>query len=713
MKYNPDGTIVFLGRKDTQVKLRGYRIELGEVEHRLQRHLGEAKVAAEVVSTADKETYLVAFVSLVDTKHSTDFGGDDIILSTDCRLQEAETILLDLAKSLPAYMVPTVLLPVHHMPTTASGKTDRKLLREAAAVLSREQLMAYHKPLTTRSPTTTEELLMRNLWAELLRISPETIGADANFFRLGGDSILAMKLMDTARSKHRSLTVANIFKFPTLSELVEYWTPIDQSNEVHRKQWTPFSLLEVEDLSGFLRDTIADPFQIPVDSIVDVLPATGHQSFELENNCPYFTFHLSKEVDLDRVLQSWKQVIAKHDILRTVFVPYHDGHLQVVLKEVSLEITTHGTEDVLANRYIVEEAAAGALPLGKSSLKIIVVRSRKQIDLVVRMSHAQYDGWSIGELWKDWGAVFNGKSIPDRTPFPSFIYATARIREAGGFQYWRNLLRGSQLTYFKEVVAQKTPIPAVRKVRTFRTISGVTKPDDFTMATVVKAAWVMLLAKRLSTTDVIIVQLTSGRRRGQDLVDDAVGPCLQLIPIRTDLQPHWTGRDLCQFVQSQDVDSMTFENIELWDIIQECTDWPQGKAFSTVHHQSDVWHVPLTLGDLEYLSTNFLNPYIPTEVELSTLLRGDELDVEICSASNVLDEARSADLNDEFCASLRRLVDHPSANINPPALIPNLLVSGPYYVEEKPQLYRTVREIFPTCAPGETRPPTVPQITGY
>ncbi|KAL2801503.1 hypothetical protein BJX63DRAFT_438800, partial [Aspergillus granulosus] len=86
---------------------------------------------------------------------------------------------------LPAYMVPTLFLPLATVPLTATGKIDRRRLRECGASLSPAAIKAYSSPeIAKRMPTTAAECLLQRLWARVLNISPDTIGADDSFFRL-------------------------------------------------------------------------------------------------------------------------------------------------------------------------------------------------------------------------------------------------------------------------------------------------------------------------------------------------------------------------------------------------------------------------------------------------------------------------------------------------------------------------------------------------
>lgn len=164
MKYNPDGSVVFVGRKKTQVKLRGYQIKLGKIEHHLAQHFKGMGVAADVIfNESFDQAHLIAFVSIVDAEpeNIADTGSEGIILPAKYQLPNVGPVLSELAETLPAYMVPSAILPVCQILKIASSKTDRKRLWQAAEGLSIKQLMAYHEPMRMLSPSTLEESLMQ------------------------------------------------------------------------------------------------------------------------------------------------------------------------------------------------------------------------------------------------------------------------------------------------------------------------------------------------------------------------------------------------------------------------------------------------------------------------------------------------------------------------------------------------------------------------
>ena len=656
-KYNPDGSFVYVGRKDTQVKLRGCRVELGEVEYHLSKQFDGAAVVAETVHIeAQDDASLVAFVS---TDPQLDVNSQCLILPPKHRLIRAQVVLQELVNMLPAYMIPSALLPVRCIPKTASDKTDRKLLRQAAVEMTIQDLTAYscQDPVETESTKTFDEHLMRNLWAEVLKISLQTIGSNSNFFHLGGDSVVAMRLVSAARYKNRLLTVQDVFKLPVLSDLTQEWTSFTEDGE-HEQAWLPFSLLDVSDTSGFLTECVSKPFQINIDDIVDVLPATLHQTWEFQVNSPCMVFEFDNGVNIDRLLKSWDQVVETHEILRTVLIPHDGRYLQVILKTLAYGIEIHSTEEMCQDLIEGNFKANPPAP-GTSPLNIMVVKTRDHTVFSLRISHALYDGWCIGEFWRDWGTAFAGSMITERRQFREYLYATANAGQNGSYDYWRNLLAGSVPTCFRETRSDGSTCTEKRRVYTKRVIVLDSIPETCTVATFIKASWILTLAKILSTLDIVMMQLTSGRRSGHGSHEDAVGPCLGYFPVRVAIQPQWTALDILQFIHHQDVESMPFENVQLPDLISNCTDWPLDMSQylgSIVLHDSDEWVTSLKIQNREYPVTSHFAGYTPESVDLYTSLAGTKLEVEFKTASNFLGEGELEVVADDLCAAVSHLL---------------------------------------------------------
>ncbi|CAH1205377.1 Tyrocidine synthase 3 [Paenibacillus plantiphilus] len=195
-RWMENGEIQYLGRIDDQVKVRGYRIELGEIERILLAFepVSEAVVTVREDGSGDKQLcgYVVA---------------DRACTSGELRRHCGEL--------LPDYMIPAAFVQLEVMPLTASGKADRRAL--PSPDMAMETGTAYEAPASE-----TEERLAA-LWRELLQ--RETIGVNDNFFELGGNSLLLIRMHRVLEQELSvSLSVTDLFAYPTIAKLAEYLT---------------------------------------------------------------------------------------------------------------------------------------------------------------------------------------------------------------------------------------------------------------------------------------------------------------------------------------------------------------------------------------------------------------------------------------------------------------------------------------------------------
>ncbi|KAF7574079.1 EntF, Non-ribosomal peptide synthetase module protein [Pyrenophora tritici-repentis] len=215
--YDADGNLVYVGRKDVQVKVRGQRVELGEIEHHVRECMPEVeRMAAEVIMPGnDKDKATVAV--FVQQKEEEASAGD----GSSARVFFPSQVDSQLSQRLPSYMVPGVYFAVAQLPMTTSGKTDRKRLREIGSAFSAQQLaeLLTRSQGLKRQPSTEQERALQKLWARVLDIDADSIGLDDSFFRLGGDSIAAMRLVAEARQEAIHCTFVDIFHNPSLRAL--------------------------------------------------------------------------------------------------------------------------------------------------------------------------------------------------------------------------------------------------------------------------------------------------------------------------------------------------------------------------------------------------------------------------------------------------------------------------------------------------------------
>jgi hypothetical protein len=192
-RRRPDGTIVFAGRIDNQVKIRGLRVELGEIETTLAAHPAVAQAVVTLADGTSGGKQLVAYLRPAGHTTAVDTG----------------EIRQHLARTLPPYMIPAFLVPLPEFPLTSNGKIDKAALPPPQASGTSSDL---------EPPRTLIEAVLVDLFGTLLGAGQ--IGATDNFFDAGGNSLLAMQLITQLRSKLAAdLDVTAVFLTPTAREL--------------------------------------------------------------------------------------------------------------------------------------------------------------------------------------------------------------------------------------------------------------------------------------------------------------------------------------------------------------------------------------------------------------------------------------------------------------------------------------------------------------
>ncbi|KAL4815804.1 hypothetical protein BDW67DRAFT_185523 [Aspergillus spinulosporus] len=223
-----DGSLTYLGRRDTQVKIRGQRVEIGEIENQIVRLLPDAQEAIVNVfrpadAAHDDVQMLVAVIEYPEAGWSTSGGELELYKTmtiTKAAREAIKRLDTELGQVLPAYMVPRAFLLTPNLLISTSGKLDRRTVQDQLCLMSRKVLSSFsYSTITKQAPTTAMEYKLQHLWAAVLSLAPDQIGINDSFFRLGGDSVVAMKLTAAAHAEKLPLSVADIFRWPHLVDI--------------------------------------------------------------------------------------------------------------------------------------------------------------------------------------------------------------------------------------------------------------------------------------------------------------------------------------------------------------------------------------------------------------------------------------------------------------------------------------------------------------
>ncbi|MFE2174744.1 amino acid adenylation domain-containing protein, partial [Kitasatospora sp. NPDC059462] len=392
-RWRPDGTLDFLGRIDTQVKLRGLRIEPGEIETALREQPRVRDAAVVVREDDDRDQHLVAYVV-----------GD----------ADPERLRAAIRERLPEYMVPTALVRLDALPLSANGKLDHRALPapERSALATDAHI----------APRTPVEERIAAVWAEVLGLPVEQVGVEDGFFDLGGDSIRAVRLSAALREAGHDLTIRQIFEHRTVAALAvaaAAGTPVAAVEPV-----APFALIGDEDRAALPADVVdAYPLsQIQTGMIVEMLADDGRNtyhnvnSFRIPDDRPFSSAALTGALAV---------VAGRHDVLRTsVHLAGYAQPLQLVHAEVEIPLTVHDVRELTAEQrrdhaaeLLRRERAAAFDPARAPLLRLNVhVESDRAWRLTFTQCHVITDGWSVTSLLMELLEAY--RCLRDEVPLP-------------------------------------------------------------------------------------------------------------------------------------------------------------------------------------------------------------------------------------------------------------------------------------------------------
>lgn len=648
VQLQADGSLLFVGRKNEFLSAQGHTVDAAELEAHAKAHLPQAcrAITAEFhhKTSAITEQPFVGSVLFIEQPPFEDGAltllpePKELICGTvnpqSCQTTICATVSADLAAAtkrldkfirdaLPSYMKPSAYIIVDHIPLDCDGNVDRDCLNRLATNLSSEELRQITTGLQQAwtSSVNTAKLsgpasVLRAAWSEVLRIPEQQIDVDDNFFRLGGDSVLAMKLISNLRAQGHGLTVADIFQNMRLSDAARV-LKVNRGPQAQALSYKPFSTLPGQNTEGFVDQNLQPKLADQSWVVQDVLPATDLQILDIKatirkprTSVQYTMMLFDGAIDRQRLVDSYGKLVEAHDVLRTIFVQHDTEYYQVVLKNLEAPVSFESVDTTLEQGIndLCHADADADYSLGSPFLKASLVESTDgRTALVVRLSHAQYDGISLPRLLRDLETLYVGAQLANFVPFPAYFAAIrneSKVKKAQN--YWSNLLNGSSLSILEGT--SKTVLD--RGLFLTKEVKATNRPSEITTSNLLTAAWALLLARELHTQDVTFGAVSSGRNIDLANVEEVVGPCYNIIPVRVQLQTTWTALELLRSVQAQMAESTAYDYLGFRQIAETCALWaPENDFFdSIVHHQDFEDFDSMPFADVT-CKVDILNPH--------------------------------------------------------------------------------------------------------
>ncbi|MET8824477.1 amino acid adenylation domain-containing protein [Streptomyces sp. NPDC004610] len=643
VRRRADGVVEYLGRTDRQVKLRGNRIEPGEIEAALT---GLEQVAQAAVTVRDDT--LVAYVVLA--------GPAEV-----AELRDA------LAGRLPAPMVPGAWVVLDAFPLTPSGKLDRTALPAPQAVRA-----------AARAPESPRERVLTEIFGAVLKL-PD-LGADDDFFLLGGDSISSIAVSSRARRAGLAIAPRDVFEHRTPAALALAAADATESaatapeftlTDAERAQVERLAPGRVEDVwplaplqEGLFFHAAYD------DSALDVY--TVHESFDF-----------AEPVDTARLLAATRALLARHPSLRAGFtsdglrqpVQFIVSGAEVPLTEVDLSGLAPAEQDRRLTELLAEERSR-RFDLSRPLLfRMLLVRlgAGRGDRLVIGRHLILWDGWSAWLFLDELFALYESGGDPAGLPAPGayrdYLSWLGRQDDAEATRAWRAALNGfEEPTLLAPGLSDRglepvipVQLDAVLEPETAGRLKETARHHGLTLNTVLNAAWGLVLAGATGRTDIAFGTTVAGRPSEVPDVESVIGMFLNTVPARIAFDPREPVLDLLRRVQGERLAVMPYEYLGLGVLQAESG---HRRLFDTLfvlrNADSDERLAELRERHGASAVANVDATHYPANLVVTP---GERVRVTLAYRPDLLDGPSARALLDRFVLLVGRLVADPSAPV--------------------------------------------------
>jgi tyrocidine synthetase-3 len=612
-RWLPDGNIEFIGRMDNQVKIRGFRIELGEIESRLVQHEDVKEAVVLAKENVDGEKYLCAYVV--------------------CE-KEFDSLSLRnyLKETLPEYMVPTYFMNLEKMPLTSNGKIDRKALPQPS--MNELSLNKYEAPRNE-----VEETLVK-IWCEVLGV--EKIGINDNFFDLGGHSLKATVLVSKI---HKELNVEvplkELFKTPTIKELSEFINTAEENlygsiKNVEERAWYEAS-------SAQKRMYMLQQFDKK--SVAYNMPAV----YELEG-----------KIDKERIENTFKKLVERHEGLRTYFETIEDEIVQKINNSYEFKLIFRKDDENLEN---IISSFIKPFELERGPLfRVELIENNENTYLLIDMHHIMSDGVSMSILIKEFAAIYNGEELdPLRIQYKDFAEWQNKFLKSDEMkkqeEYWVSRFSDElpvlNLPYdYERPLVQSFEGDNISFSIDEETTEGlrrIAKETGSTMNMVLLSAFNILLSKYSGQEDIIIGMPIAGRPHAD--LQNIMGMFVNTLAIRNNPRGEKTYLEFLKEVKENSLKAYENQSYQFEELIEK------------INVRRDISRNPIF--DVMF---NMTNIDYGTDLELDNLILKQNITENKTSkfdlTLNAVESEKALEFNLQYCKGLfkeetaRRISEH-------------------------------------------------------
>ncbi|KAK4174353.1 putative linear gramicidin synthetase [Triangularia setosa] len=565
-RWLPTGEIECLGRRDNQVKLNGFRIELGEIENTILTQAADIVQTCVVgVGEVQRKKQIVVYYVPVEKPDGKEAESSSHMYSAAI---VNPAVILDRLQSLAHYMMPKVFLPFERFPLLPSGKINRKRLAELAEALDPKTLAGYSTTLPTTngqvvddSELTMEEKTLRDAWAELFDVLPESIDLNALFYNYGGDSIAAINLASMLRQHNFSLSVNDVVTYPSLKEQAQRIKPVTSASSALASAVKLEVSQMVRDklrVSGLSDDDVEDIYHCGPGQVEFLTQGHSEEQFWMLMTVR----RLPSGFDLERWIDLTRRLTQANQILRAMYVKQDAADplswMQVILKKpmLDLELVDCPSPDGEEKGRLLRRHWDERFSVGRPFVRYLILRYPDgAMDLVTKLDHAMYDGTLLRIFDDQFTALRDGHPLPvSPTSFKTFVEYTnlPSLREPM-LAFWKSTLAGNRFSFPSHIPNPK--VSGVIVARTSLPVNAYAQSAGVTASIVFQAAYTLLLARlsrysSQSSLDVTYDYLLTGRNVDLDDPQLIPGTCANFLPFRARMGDSTNVQSLLKDTQS-------------------------------------------------------------------------------------------------------------------------------------------------------------------
>ena len=600
VKWDENGLLHFIGRKDNQIKFHGYRIDLGEIEAAIKKfeNVNNCFVLLQKTDTSDK---LVAFISSQNTINEFD-------------------IRTFISNILPHYMIPSIFIFLSTFPLTPNGKIDKKALLE----LLNAKINSTKKDV---KPSTPLEKTLTEIFSNVLGI--QEISVNDNFFELGGDSLSAIKLISKLEDElNIKILIKDIFSFPTVASLAKYISKYSSSVEnkiikpTHKQSSYPLSFAQKRIYYTVKLNEEATVYNTPFGIIFDKSP------------------------DFEKLEKCFNIIINNNQALRTYFAIENGEVVQKIKDKIDFKLEILDTKneniDEIFDNFI-KPFDLSTPPLFRAKF----IKTNSKYILLIDMHHIICDGQSSNILAKELCDLYNGSNIDKKDiDYIDFVVWEKQYAKTEEFknskEFWLNSFKGDLPVLNMPLQKSRPKSQSFRGNKLYGKIENASKLYDLckkmnvTPYMLLLSLYYVLLYKYTGQEEFIVGSPITGRDNIQ--TSNIIGMFVNTLPLKAKITKDMSFNSLLNQVMNNCIRAFENQMYPFDEIVKELDvsrDSSTTPIFSTMFTFQNRGIPKLKLNDLN------VTYYLP-----------DNNTAKFDFSLEILPNNNSLDLNLEYCIDL-------------------------------------------------------------